>query len=124
MKKILYYVIFLLVILFSVESCYYDDPPQFQLNLPDKVSFTQNIQPIFTQYCSTTSCHEGTSKPDLRVGIAYNELIKGGYISSTFPERGILYQSISSNEMPPDGSLSPVDKALIFKWLEDGGDNN
>lgn len=123
MKKILY-IIIPLFLLFWSESCYYDDPPEFSINLPDVVSFSQHVQPIFTKSCSTTTCHDGNKKPDLRADNAYGELTKGGYISTTFPERGLLYLSIQSNDMPPGGALSTLDKALVLKWLEDGAANN
>lgn len=124
MKKILYVIFVMIFVVFWAQSCYYDDPPEFQLNLPDNVSFTQHIIPILNKSCSTSTCHDGNKKPDLRADVAFTELAKGGYISTIFPKEGLLYRTIKSNDMPPDGSITALDKALILKWLEDGANNN
>ena len=118
------YTVLLACITIIPNACYYDEPPEFSLNLPEVVSFSEHVLPIFSASCSVTGCHDGTVAPNLLEENAFNELIRGGYISTVFPEMGILYQEISSNSMPPSAPLTSLDKALLLKWLEDGAPNN
>jgi hypothetical protein len=122
--NLILYLIMVAWILILPNSCYYDEPPELSLNLPEVVSFSEHVLPVFSASCALTGCHDGTTSPNLLEGNAYNELTRGGYISTVFPENGVLYKAISSNSMPPSSPLNSLDRALILKWLEDGAANN
>lgn len=88
----------------------------------DSVTFARYVIPIFTNNCTT--CHGGNEAPDLRSAQAYSALINGGYVKAGDPTNSILYQKVSSGEMPPGGGLKQSDINLIKNWIANGALNN
>ena len=125
MKKRLFRLFFLTgTLLTLLTACEYDyvvpvpSPPPPPAG--DTISFSQDIQPIFTAKCS--NCHPNVYKPNLSSGSAYSSLSTGGYIGST-PETSLLYQKISSG-----GSMSSYitsgEVNLIYRWIYAGAKND
>ena len=120
MKKIL-----LILVLFAGflvwQSCEYEWVYP-ELNIPDSVSFSRDIQPIFDARC--VECHKtnGTS-PDLSQGIAYNSIKAGNLVDTDTPENSILYK-----EVAPGGGMSSYttlgDPEYILKWIQQGALDN
>lgn len=106
-------------------SCYYDEVIEFQVPLPENVSFQNDIQPLFDQSCVT--CHDGNLEPDLRDFNAYNSLING-YVVPGDAEGSILYMSlINSNGvslMPPEGQWPDSKINLVLSWIDEGALDN
>jgi hypothetical protein len=126
MKNILHIsAVVLSIFLFS--SCYYDHPPE---GLPfgcDEVSYSTHIVPILEAYCSTSGCHDGSVKPDLRENVSWNSLVSGGFVNLTVPEASILYEDVEfiGNPMPIGGAqLSELNRQLILCWISEGAKNN
>lgn len=122
-RKILGYNILTIMIL-CTSSCYYDE---FVENVPidSAVSFTADIQPIFSANC--TSCHPIlVSSPDLTEGNSYSSITKGIYIVANDAEASVLYQRLLGNPriMPPSGSLPASEIDLIRIWIEQGAPDN
>ncbi len=127
MKKALIYGISLVVVSLILTGCYYDkevDPNSG--GLPTNVSFSNDVQPVFTKNCAMSGCHDEvpTHNPTLVIGASYNALISGGYINVPVPNAGILYQEISEGNMPPGAPLSSHEANLIIAWLNEGAKNN
>ena len=100
-------------------------------DLPDTVSYKNDVQPIFNENCTTSGCHSGTNpKGNLNLvsSVSYQQLSnsQSGYINTTNPSSSLLYSSMKSlnNPMPPNGVLEQCKLDLILKWIEQGAQNN
>lgn len=105
-------------------SCEYETIVPIEIELPDEeISFTDEIQPIFSAKC--ISCHTLT-KPVLTEGKAYTSLISGNYVNTEDPEKSKLYEKLSAGPGHPQGSNYPSleELAKILKWIEEGAQNN
>ena len=103
-------------------------PPQGQLT---KVSFHQNILPIFTTYCAiNSSCHLGANGANDEVSLdsasAYTSLISKNLLNLSDPTASILYQQVATGVMPksPQAKLSDADINLILLWIQQGAPDN
>jgi len=127
----------------SVDTSMPDMPPPDK-SLVDTVSirFSQQVQPLFTAKCATSSCHAGTSPAkglNLESGKAYNALV--GATSkqcSTMPlvtggdiYKSYILQKLSGNgtcftgqQMPPPGPLTSANFKIISDWVKEGAHNN
>lgn len=111
----------LLLILTFISSCEYEKTEPLDTNdLPEVVSFSDHIQPIFNENC--VKCHGGSTSPDLSEGNAYFDLTSGSYIDNNNPENSYLYQKISGGSMAP--YADDYERALILKWIEQGAEDN
>lgn len=124
MRKAIFITAFLVGAVMVIQSCYYEYPPEQIPYGPEDVSYKTHILPIFVEKCGTAKCHDGTIKPDLRAENALQEIRKGGYINTTFPEQSKLYLRVADGSMPPSGALSNLDKDLILVWIGKGAPND
>lgn len=95
-------------------------------SLPAEVSFKNDIQPMFTLYCSISGCHSGTkpaAKLNLTTSYAFSNLFSKKMIDTITPAQSRLYTSLSS-PMPPWAKLTSYDTDLILKWIQQGAKNN
>ena len=129
MKKLLQFLMILGVSLF-ITSCYYDAylelPPGDDGGgeTPIDVSFTTDIQPLFTAKCA--SCHNGSiANPDLRAGSAYNNIVPQ-HVEAGNAEASNLFNSLPGNNHPINAgfTLGADDIALIKAWIDEGAENN
>ncbi len=103
-------------------------------DLPEIVDFNFHVKPILSDRCF--NCHgpdENTRKAGLRLDLAeeaFSTLSSGAraFVANK-PERSSSVQRILSNDpeiqMPPPESnlsLSPNEKAMIIKWIEQGAE--
>ena len=118
----------LLTALMAIQSCYKDYPPAIQEIDPTTVSYNTHIVPVLETSCSTSSCHDGTTEPNLTTPVAWTNLKSGGFINTTIPEESYLYKSVSflsGLSMPPGGPQIPeVDQKVILAWIQNGALNN
>ena len=115
-----------------------DPDPDPDPDPPRSVSFSQDIEPIFTGTCAVAGCHNsGTQESRVNlstydaalnsVGVQYGtEIINPGN-----PDDSPIIDKISNNNpqygvrMPESGSpLSPAEIDSIRAWIEDGAPNN
>ncbi len=110
---------------------------------PADVSFSADIQPIFTSHCATMGCHNtGTianKQLDLSAGSAWGDLV--GVASAECPstrrvEAGspetsyIMWKLAGSgpcffgSRMPKTGSVPPGDITAISDWIYTGAEND
>jgi len=106
-------------------GCYYDQVYVAPAELPpEPVSFSAEIQPIFTAKC--ISCHSGGSPAaglDLSEGNAYNSINDPKYINLSTPAESLIY-----TKPDPAGShfqkYSTTEAAIVLKWIEEDAPNN
>ena len=124
MKRLLIYAGLLFFLGFGLSSCYKDvivpkiastAPPQF-------VSFSNDLQPIFSTNCALAGCHvTGSQTPYLTPGLAYQQLL-GKYVNTAVPTESIIYQMINGDmevHIP-----SATDRQKIYDWIRNGAPNN
>ena len=109
-------------------SCYYDEmPPVVEIVIPDVVSYSKDIQPLWNQDC--ISCHKtGSVAPDLSQANSHLALTKNNkYVIPGNATASILYKSLIGDGaalMPTAGKWSDSKIALVTKWINDGALNN
>lgn len=120
--------ILLSFILIGASGCYKDilSPGQDPTAPPQDVSFSGDLQPIFTASCSVSGCHDAVPahKPSLTAEKAYTAILSGGYINTLVPANSIIYGEVKSGNMPPTGALKPADVQKILDWIRNGAKNN
>lgn len=105
---------------------------KFTEDLPvvkDNVSFELDIQPILSAQCA--GCHNPADvAPDLRKGFAYGSLTEdeGGIVPGDAEGSELMemleWAEESDNPMPPTTPISPLNIALIRKWIDEGALDN
>jgi hypothetical protein len=93
------------------------------------VSYTKDIQPLFTSYCATSGCHSsGAHVPDLTSEKSYASLNNGHYLDLAAPEKSELYlweTGKKATPMPPGGPSNPSNlNNLTLAWIQQGAKNN
>jgi hypothetical protein len=123
MKKYLLILSLIIGSLAMLSSCQYywievDEP-----FIPDTVSFSRDVIPIFEEGCNVSVCHGGSKAPDLRPDNAYQSLMTGGYVNTAEPALSTIYTCLISG-----GSMEQYakqgDDALILSWIEQGAKDN
>jgi hypothetical protein len=93
--------------------------PPFEIEPPDSVSYSLDIQPIWDSKC--VNCHNGQRDPDLRPEESYNALIDGGQINTSDPAESDLMKKLYGTH---DSRATEGEKQLILLWIEEGAKNN
>ena len=108
---------------FILCSCEYEWIQPEKKPIPETVSFSSDIMPIFNNGCNTNVCHgPGSTPPDLSEGNAYNSLIDGAYVDTETPEASILYTAMKSGSMVP--YTDPGDEEIVLAWIQQGALDN
>jgi hypothetical protein len=113
-------------------ACTYEKAElKVECGLPETVSFSNDIVPIFNKHCNTAGCHSGPSPQaglNLEASIAYSQLMSSGsgYVDTVTPKYSVLhaYMNSASDPMPPTGKLDQCTVDLIYKWIEQKAKNN
>jgi len=127
--------LFLLILAFNFQSCSKDTGPIEDNNTAQQnVSFANDVQPVFTQNC--TSCHPNSGNLDLSTGNSYNALVNvnaSGYTGKLVipgdADNSILYKKIDNSgafgsNMPLGSSLSASQINTIKQWILEGALDN
>lgn len=110
------------------QSCAYDwideEPADPNDTIPDTISFSAEIIPLFEKGCNAGVCHgTGGVAPDLTRENAYTSLFDNNQIDIAVPENSILYV-----KMAPGGSMnkytSPKDPDKVLEWIQQGALDN
>jgi len=108
---------------FLFSSCEYEWIQPIKPPIPDVVSYSADIQPIFDRDCNSSACHAaGSTPPDLSEGNSYDALINGNYVDVETPEASILYTTMKSGSMR--FYTNPGDEEIVLAWIEQGALNN
>lgn len=124
MKRLLIYAGLLLFMVFGFISCYKDVilPSVVSTQPPQYVSFSADLQPIFTTNCALSGCHvKGSQVPYLTPDVSYQQLL-GGFVNTVIPPQSQLYIMINGNMEVhiPD----PTERQKIYDWIRNGAPNN
>jgi hypothetical protein len=97
--------------------------------VPDTVSFSKHIIPMFNQYCNNPGCHSGYQPQgnlDLSSSAAYQQLMSKSAIDTLHPSSSLLYSQMNSinKPMPPSGKLDTFYLKEVLRWIEQGARNN
>ena len=109
-------------------SCYYDEmPPDAVIIIPETVSYSKDIQPLWNESC--VSCHKpGATAPDLTTTNSYTALTANNkYVVPGNALGSKLHKSLLGDGaavMPTSGKWSDSKIALVDKWITDGALNN
>ena len=121
--KIIRALIFIALAGFVLSSCEYEWIQPEKKPIPETVSFSKDIMPIFNADCNGSGCHNaGGTSPDLSAENAYNSLWDGGYIDTITPEASRLYVTMDDGSMAK--YTTPGDEAFVLAWIEQGAENN
>ena len=92
------------------------------------ISFSADIQPIFTASCALSGCHVAGGKvPNLSTGVAYQSLPNGGYVVTNNTNNSQLMLWLTGKKtpgMPLGNSPDPVINAKVSAWISQGAKNN
>lgn len=115
--------LFITGFLFYMSSCeYYSIPPK-PIEVPDSVSFSLNVVPIFNNNCNISGCHSsGAISPDLSPDNAFTSLTFFGYLDLDSAELSPLYTKITTGSMKE--YPSDEDRQIILKWIQQGALDN
>jgi hypothetical protein len=107
-----------------LQSCQYDWLDPIDPVVPDVVSYSADIQPIFDHGCNASGCHAtGGVAPDLSTANSFADIMAKGMVNTGTPETSRLYTKVAAG-----GSMNkysqPGDADLILKWIQDGALNN
>ena len=108
--------IFVVALLFASCEKKYFKPPVIDPNAT--ISYTKDIQPLFTANCSLSGCHNGNVKPDLSGEKSYNSLIDGGYTDTLNPSTSLLMVKLNTNMPASKLPASEINKVL--SWMKQG----
>lgn len=108
---------------FFLSACEYEWIQPEKVEVPETLSFSADIMPIFNNGCNINVCHgAGATPPDLTEANAYGALFDGGYIDTLTPGASILYTSMKSGSMQQ--YTNPGDEQIILAWIKQGAKNN
>ena len=122
------YLGFLILLLFGVtihSSCVYEFIEPEKVVLPEVISFSDDIIPIFNNSCNTSGCHSaGFGILDLSPGNAYEDLFRKGQIDVDNPTNSNLYAKLVESGGTHAGRSTAAEQALILEWINKGAQNN
>jgi hypothetical protein len=116
-----------LIILMGIWSCTYDIKEMTAVEIPDSVSFKNNIIPFFEADCAKSGCHvTGSLPPDLTAENAYVSLTVYGYVEldTSKAEESIIYKKITNGGSMEKYVNDPNQSELLLKWIKQGSKNN
>jgi hypothetical protein len=121
MKKLILFIM-LVAGMSLMQSCQYEWIDPIDPEIPEVVSFSTDIIPVFAEGCD--GCHKaGGPPPDLTSANAYSSIMAGNYVNTASPETSVLYTVCI-----PGGSMysytSVGDADIILKWIQEGALNN
>ncbi len=109
-----------------LNSCYYDEFPEDVSEIPEVVSYSQDIMPLWEGECY--NCHQGNEPPDLSPSNSYESLLDGFVIEGD-SGNSILYLSLihapGVSAMPTENTLWPTSQSdLVKAWIDQGALDN
>ena len=127
MKKLIIYAGLIFFMAIGLMGCYKDiilpDTVADPDGPPQAVSFKTEIEPMVNSKCGLSGCHAtGGHKPWMVTGIAYKEIVNGGFVNTAIPKASELY--IMINGEMQQYIPSATDRQKIYDWIRNGALNN
>jgi hypothetical protein len=120
MNKLIRTITTAFLFILTTTSCVFNNEEELygeEIVPPAEVSFSADIFPIIEMSCATTACHK-----------------QGGFANGIFEDytgvkakvdNGSFHQRVLvDKDMPPGGSLSDEELAILKAWLDNGAPNN
>ena len=128
MKKYNYFLIFIsLLFLGAFSSCQYENPYVTPITPGTKVSFSQDIQPIFTGSDNCVACHDGVNEnPDLKPGSAYQSIMSMNLVDTANPESSKIYWEPNADNTSAHNwqKYSASEATVVLEWSKQGAKDN
>jgi hypothetical protein len=124
MKRLLKYAGSLFFVSTVLSSCYKDVilPAVVTTKPPQYVSFSSDLQPIFSTNCALSGCHvKGSQMPYLSADVSYQQLL-GGFVNTIKPDQSEIYIQINGNMQVHIPNAD--DRQKIYDWIRNGAPNN
>lgn len=119
-SKLKFVLVITIIIVFVMQSCYYDKEDLLYGALEcdtSAVSFSDDIMPTVSNSCATIGCHV---QGGAGTGIFENyDQVKSKVDNGSFNQRVVVQL-----DMPPSGSLTDCQILHIQQWILDGAPNN
>ena len=109
-------IIIMIMVFSACEKVVY---PPVEIIIPDSVSYSLDIQPIWDSKC--VNCHGGARDPDLSPGVSHDALVSGGFINTDDPASSELMQKLYGTH---DSRATEANKQLILQWITEGAKDN
>lgn len=127
MKRLVIFTALIFTIIIGFTGCYKDTIlPEFEVDPdgpPQAVSFSADLAPILNTRCAKSGCHvSGNHKPYMTTGIAYQEIVNGGFVNTLVPKQSIIY--IMLNSEMKEYMPAAADRQKVYDWIRNGAPNN
>jgi len=107
---------------FILCSCYYDVIIEEEVQATTKISFSNDVIPVFKSSC--VSCHDGIiAYPNLTSANAYQSLISGNYINTEDASSSTLIEKLNEDH-PFEGAITSTELQKIILWINQGALDN
>ena len=106
-------------------SCQYEFIVPEEVIIPETVSFSEDVIPIFNASCNVSGCHvAGHGVLDLSPANAYDDLFRKNLIDVNNPAQSPLYVKLTASGSTHQGRSTPQQQATILEWINKGAQNN
>ena len=108
----------------AVQSCYYDEVvPTFEepIVIPPGtvITYKADIAPMFNPSCTNSSCHGGSTNPDLRnTQQAYNSLIANFVVKNNADASKLYVRSVAIKNGGHFGTITTAQLATMKAWID------
>lgn len=118
-------IVLLFISLSFLTSCEYEFIEPEQVIIPEVISFSDDIIPIFNNSCNYSGCHAaGFAILDLSPAKAYEELFRKQLINREIPDQSELYLKLTDTRGTHKDRSTATEQALILEWITKGAQNN
>lgn len=112
------------VFMFMV-SCQYEFIVPEEVIIPDTISFSEDVIPIFNAKCNNGGCHAaGFGILDLSPANAWEDLFRKNQIDVDNPAQSPLYIKLTASGSTHQGRSTAQEQATILEWINKGAQNN
>jgi hypothetical protein len=97
---------------------------------PDTVYFQNQVLPLLVSGCAKTGCHNTASHKEGIILVDYATVMSDNLVKAGNPSGSKLYKVMVTTDLgdrmppPPDAAFTTDQKALIYKWIQQGAKNN
>lgn len=107
---------------FVFASCEYKYITQPDGVVPETVSYSTNVQPIFDAHC--ISCHSTLAYPPILLQEqSYSQLVQNSYVDVENPDNSVLVKKVNSKH-PSEFLPYDFEKEIMLEWIKQGAKNN
>ncbi|MFY0687919.1 MAG: hypothetical protein JXQ90_12180 [Cyclobacteriaceae bacterium] len=104
--------------------CTFDQIPPEPVLVPDSVSFSVDVVPIFDMSCNSAGCHNtGGVAPDLTADNSWVNLVYFAFVDTAAPDESILMKKITAPGTMAQ-FVTDQEHAVILQWITQGAPNN